>query len=191
MSRYSSRLMSAELDRIFEPGALAARAWRLQVKSPLAEWDRLVSLNGPVTESRTAAMAGRQVNIDVRMREDANGVPVLEGELSATLRCICQRCLEEMEFDLHAQPKLFFGRADQLGEAASAAGFEHCELEPGATLRQLLEDEALLSVPAFPVHERSEDCGALAAKLAELEPAEGGETSSSPFAVLAELKRKN
>jgi len=183
--------MSAELDRLFEPGALAARAWRLQVESPLVEWDRLVSLNGPVTEGWTAAMASRNVSIDVRVHEDANGVPVLEGELSATLRCVCQRCLEEMEFDLRARPKLFFGRADQLGDAASAAGFEHCELEPGATLRQVLEDEALLSVPAFPVHVRSEECGMLAAKLAELEPAEGGDKSSSPFAVLAELKPKN
>jgi uncharacterized protein len=92
---------------------------------------------------------------------------------------------------LRARPKLLFGQADELGEAAAAAGFELCEPEPGATLRQLLEDEALLSMPAFPVHERSEECGALAAKLAELAPVEGGEKSSSPFAVLAGLKRKN
>jgi len=131
------------------------------------------------------------VRVDVSMREDDSGAPVLEGDVTVTMRCTCQRCLEEMELDLHAQPKLFFGRADQLGEAAMAAGFELCEPEPGMTLRQLLEDEALLSMPAFPVHERSEDCGMLAARLAELEPAEGGKKSSSPFAVLAELKRKN
>lgn len=131
------------------------------------------------------------VRIEVAMREDDHGVPVLEGEVAVTLRCICQRCLEEMELDLHAQPRLFFGRADQLGEAAAAAGFEHCELTPGITLRQLLEDEALLSMPAFPVHEDGGECGALAAKLAELEPAASGTSSSSPFAVLAGLKRRN
>ncbi|HUG98520.1 MAG TPA: YceD family protein [Gammaproteobacteria bacterium] len=183
--------MSAELDRLFEPAALAARAWRLQAESPLQEWERLASLDGRAAKDRAAATAGRNVSIDVQVREDANGVPVLEGELGATLRCVCQRCLEEMPFELRVRPKLFFGREDQLGEAATAAGFEHCELAPGVTLRQLLEDEALLSVPAFPVHERSEDCGALAKKLAALEPAAGGTSSSSPFAVLAELKRRN
>jgi uncharacterized metal-binding protein YceD (DUF177 family) len=64
-------------------------------------------------------------------------------------------------------------------------------MEAGTTLRKLFEDELLLAVPPFPTHERSEDCGALAAKLAEFKPAEGGQKSSSPFAVLAELKRKD
>lgn len=177
--------MSAELDRLFEPRVLAARAWRLRAETPLEDWVRLASLD--LAETGT----GRKVRIDVALHEDDSGAPVLEGALAVTLRCICQRCLEEMELDLHAQPKLFFGREDQLGEAAMADGFEFCEPEPGATLRQLLEDEALLSMPAFPVHERSEECGPLAEKLAELEPAERGEMSTSPFAVLAELKRKN
>jgi uncharacterized protein len=183
--------MCAELDRLFEPRALAARAWRLRVETPLSEWLRLATLDGLVADEAAAAVTGRTVRIDVSMREDENGAPLLEGELAVTLRCTCQRCLEEMELELRAQPRLFFGRADQLGEAAIAGGFELCEPEPGATLRHLLEDEALLSMPAFPVHGRSEDCGLLAAKLAELEPAEGGYRSSSPFAVLAELKRKN
>lgn len=182
--------MSAELDRLFEPRVLAARAWRLRVETPLEEWPRLASLDA-VAAGETAPGSERRVRVDVAVEEDDQGAPVLEGEVAVALRCICQRCLEEMELDLCARPKLFFGRADQLGEAAIAAGFELCELEPGATLRQLLEDDALLSMPAFPVHERSEDCGTLAAKLAELEPAEGGEKSSSPFAVLAELKRRN
>jgi uncharacterized protein len=177
--------MSAELDRLFEPRVLAARAWRLRAETPLDEWVRLASLD------LADEGAGRKVRIDVALHEDDSGEPVLEGEIVATLRCICQRCLEEMELDLHARPKLFFGREDRLGEAAMAAGFEFCEPEPGATLRQLLEDEALLSMPAFPVHESSEECGPLAEKLAELEPAESGEKSMSPFAVLAELKRKN
>jgi len=180
--------MSAELDRFFEPRVLSARAWRERSVTPLEEWPRLAELDAL---GGKAAAPGRMVRLEVALHEDDSGVPLLEGKVAVTVRCICQRCLEEMELDLHAQPRLFFGRADQLGEAAVAAGFEHCEPAPGITLRQLLEDEVLLSVPAFPVHERSEDCGALAARLAELEPAEGGEKSSGPFAVLAGLKRKN
>lgn len=177
--------MSDELDRPLEPRALAARDRRLRCATPLGDWQRLTALDP------SGAAPDTVVRVDAGFREDENGVALLEGQVVARLRCHCQRCLEEMELEVCARPKLMFGRADELGAAAVAAGFEHCELEPGMTLRELLEDEVLLAVPAFPVHERSEDCGKLAAKLAELEPGEGGERSSSPFAVLAALKRKN
>lgn len=183
--RYSSRLMFAELDRLLEPGALAARGWKLQAESPLREWPRLAALDP------AAAASGRRLRIDVVWLESDDGAPMLEGELGVGLAAVCQRCLEEMRLELRAEPKLFFGDAEALGEAAAAAGFEVCEPEPGTTLRQLLEDEVLLSIPAFPVHERSEDCGELAGELAQLEPAQGGKSVSSPFAVLADLKRKN
>lgn len=182
--------MCVDLDRLFEPRVLAARAWRLRAETPLAGWLRLAALDSPAAGAGDV-QAGRMVRVDVELHEGDGGVPVLVGDVAVTLRCVCQRCLEVMDLDLRAQPKLFFGHAEQLGEALAAAGYEPCELEPGATLRQLLEDEALLSMPAIPVHGRSEDCGALAAKLAELEPAPGGENTSSPFAVLAELMRKN
>lgn len=180
--------MSAELDRVLEPRALAARGWRLKTEAALQEWSRLAALD---EAGGGAARPGRQVRLDVVFHEDHSGTAVLEGELAVTLRCVCQRCLEGMALDLRLRPRLFFGAPDELGEAAAEAGFEPCELEPGATLRQLLEDEILLAMPAFPVHERSEECGALAGRLAELDPAASGEGSTGPFAVLAGLKRKD
>jgi uncharacterized protein len=177
--------MSVELDRLLEPQALAARSWRVRAEAPLRDWPRLAPLN------EAGAAAGATVALDVAFRLDEGGAPVLEGELAVTVRCTCQRCLEEMDYELRATPMLYFGKAEELGAAAAEAGFEHSEPEPGMTVRQVLEDEALLALPVFPVHARSEDCGALAAKLAELEPPPSGERSTSPFAVLAGLKRKN
>jgi uncharacterized protein len=179
--------MCAELDRLFEPRALAARGWGLRAETPLADWARLAAVEKRAADSDSE----RMVHIDVALREGEDGVAVLEGEIAVALRCICQRCLEEMELALRVEPKLYFGGAEQIGPKAMEAGFEPFEPEPGATLRQVLEDEALLAMPGFPVHERLEDCGALAAKLAELDPANGGNKSSRPFAVLAKLKRKN
>ena len=170
---------------MLEPGASAAKGLRLRLETPLLEWARLAAVD------EAGDSSAKQVRVDVRFRSDAHGAPLLEGEIEFRLSCACQRCLEPLMLDLVSRPKLFFGDAGELGPTAEAAGFEHCEPEPGMTLRQLLEDEALLAIPAFPVHERSEDCGALAEELATLEPADGGEKSSSPFAVLAELKRKN
>lgn len=177
--------MSAELDRSLEPAALAARGREWSAETPLDEWPRLAELD------RAGAAAGRRVRARVAWDEDGQGRPLLEGELELRLGATCQRCLEPMELELRVQPKLFFGAPAELEPALAEAGFEPCELEPGTTLRQLLEDEVLLAVPAFPVHQRAEDCGALAEKLAQLEPGEDGQSGSSPFAVLAELKRKN
>jgi uncharacterized protein len=176
--------MSADLDRELEPEALAARGLTLVLESPLRDWPRLAELDPQ------ASVAGRQVRLDLRWRFGEDGVPILEGELAVGLNSLCQRCLEGLSLELSARPKLYFGRAEQMG-ADSAAGFEACEPEPGATLRQLLEDELLLSWPAFPAHGRSEDCGPLAKVLARLEPAESGEGTTSPFAALADLKRGN
>lgn len=177
--------MSAELDRPLEPAALAARDRHWSAETPLREWPRLAELD------LGGEAAGRVVRVSVDWRDDGHGRPLLEGELELRLGATCQRCLEPMELELRVQPKLFFGDPAHLEPALAEAGFEPCELEPGTTLRQLLEDEVLLAVPAFPVHQQEADCGALAEKLAQLEPGQEGRSGSSPFAVLAELKRKN
>ena len=177
--------MSAGLDRELEPEALAAKGFTLAVETPLRDWARLAELDPQ------GAAEGHRVRVELRWRRGEDGVPVLEGELAVGLSTPCQRCLELLTLRLSARPKLYFGRAEQMGADAVAAGFEACEPEPGATLRQLLEDEMLLSWPAFPAHGRSEDCGPLADELAQLEPAQRGKSSSSPFAVLVDLKRGN
>lgn len=177
--------MFAELDRLLEPAPLAARSWHLAAATPLQDWPRLVALEPGVGSE------GRTVRVEIRFATNETGDPVMAGRLATTLRCTCQRCLEEMDLELVAEPKLFFGQAASLGAAAEAAGYECCEVEPGATLRQVLEDELLLAVPAFPAHADGADCGPLAQKLAAVEAPAGGEGVASPFAVLAGLKRKN
>lgn len=169
---------------MLEPAALAARASRLSIESPLEDWPRLVALD-------PRGGAGRVLRLALAWREDDTGAALLEGSIQGSLGATCQRCLEDMELELLVEPKLYFGRPESLGSSAAAAGFEAVELEPGMTLRGVLEDELLLAMPVFPAHARSDECGTLAGKLAELEPAEGGDQASGPFAVLAALKRKD
>lgn len=175
--------MSGELDRSLEAAVLAAQGWSLRAETPLAAWPRLAAAS-------VEGLASGPVRIDLAFRHAHGGVPVLEGCLGATIRGTCQRCLEEMGITLRAELKLYFGRPEQMDEDAVSAGFEPFECEPGLTLRDLLEDELLLSVPAFPVHESGEECGPLAGRLAELEPESVGHVPAGPFAVLAGLKTR-
>jgi uncharacterized protein len=175
--------MSGELDRPLEAAVLAAQGWNLRTETPLAAWPRLAATS-------LERMASGPVRIELAFRHALGGVPVLEGWIGAILGGTCQRCLEEMEIALRAELKLYFGKPEQMDEDAVSAGFEPFECEPGLTLRDLLEDELLLSVPAFPVHEGDEECGPLAGRLAELEPEPVGHGPAGPFAVLAGLKTR-
>jgi uncharacterized protein len=175
--------MFAELDRLLEPEALAARGWHAEFEEPLQRWPRLDELHRAAAAELAASTVRGRAACHVRY----DGVVVLEAELEATLAGVCQRCLEGMSLPLHATVRLAFGRAEPVA-GANAEGFEHCDYEAGTTLRQVLEDELLLAVPAFPAHAATEACGTLAERLGELAPKER-EQGSSPFAVLAELKR--
>lgn len=168
--------MPAELDRAFEPAGLAVRGYRLEIEESLAAWPRLLE---------TAERPEGTVRVRAEFHVGAGGSSLLAGELSAALAVRCQRCLEPLELELRSVPRLAFGTG-----GVDPPGYESCELDDGITLRQFLEDELLLAIPPIVTHARSEDCGPLASKLAELN-AEEAEQRQSPFAALAELKRKD
>lgn len=168
--------MSAELDRVLEPAGLAARDFRLERSEPVVGWPRLAELATP----------GGDVELRVTVRGAPGGGALLEAELATRVDATCQRCLEPMSIELVATPRLAFDVA-----GAEPAGYEPGELEEGTTLRQLLEDEMLLALPAVPVHARREDCGPLADELVDLAPDEERAPRQRPFGVLAGLGRKD
>ncbi len=85
------------------------------------------------------------------------GLPQLEGSVTATVDAVCQRCLEPFELELSADLKLLF--AGDETQAADESGFEVWELDE-ETLRPLdIVDEALvMAVPLAVLHEDDETC---------------------------------
>ena len=85
------------------------------------------------------------------------GLPQLEGRVSATVDAVCQRCLMPCELELSADLKLLF--AGEEAQVADESGFEVWELED-ETLRPLdIVDEALvMAVPLAVLHEDDETC---------------------------------
>jgi len=108
---------------------------------------------------------------------------------SATVEVVCQRCLGAMQISLDSDNALAFVWTDE--QAAQLPreldpvilGDEHCNL------RELVEDEVMLAMPAFSYHD-TQDCKAIladydgSATAAESEP-----SKPNPFGVLAQLKR--
>ena len=102
----------------------------------------------------------------------------LKGHIAVT----CQRCLQPLAMDLapHAGFELEHSEAQ-----ADASGLDEDEVWDAVVgterfdLRQLCEDELLLSIPFAPMHDKCEAAG----------PTAAGERVS-PFAALAQLKKQ-
>jgi uncharacterized protein len=111
---------------------------------------------------------------------------VVHCEVAASLTLRCQRCLEAMDH-----------RVDSRLELALVTGLDEERLlperydplpagEPIIRPRDLIEDELLLDLPQIPMHD-PELC---ATEIRDAARAQEGAGALSPFAALAELKRK-
>ncbi|MAK91756.1 MAG: hypothetical protein CMI13_11040 [Oleibacter sp.] len=120
---------------------------------------------------------------------DQEGNRVITGSCNTMVVMTCQRCLGHVEVPVVSSFELGLvfndDQAKQLSRQLEPAEVdEHGMLE----LWEVLEDEALLALPSFPVHEQGE------CELRQPEPApettDSDEKRPNPFDVLAQLKQK-
>jgi uncharacterized protein len=117
---------------------------------------------------------------------DGLGHPQLSLSVSGSVQLMCQRCLAPFVFDIKSDSVLVLAN-DEPGADAIEALLDDDAVEvivgsKAFNIADLIEDEALLAVPASPKHE---------ACLDKLVPGTSGaaEEKVSPFAVLKNLKR--
>ncbi len=132
------------------------------------------------------------VNIGLGIGED--GIAHVAGSASATLRVLCQRCMEPMAIDVEAGFRLGLVHSESQGEALPEP-YEALLMEEGEiSLADVIEDELLLALPQVPMHDE-QSCAsadimqALAARMKETEQQAPGK--ENPFAVLKQLKDQN
>ncbi len=84
----------------------------------------------------------------------------------ADVDLVCQRCLEPFRRGLADNVKVVMAEASAL-PAVTPEGFEPFELVDGRFQpAELIEDELIVAIPLVPKHERVEDCGSLARRIA-------------------------
>lgn len=161
---------------------LFSRNGAIKAVLPLARLPRLASCLADVEGD-----ADGDVQVALQFVLDEEGRRQLSGTLDATVRLVCQRCLQKMEQDLHSDLRLLVIDNDEalqeLPEHEDAVLMEDEQLD----LPALIEDELLLSLPLVPLHEDAGCNAALNALREEVVPPE----RNSPFAVLAALKGSN
>ena len=180
LSEYYAPLMSDQrLPLHIDPVRLAKTGAHLHGHMALTSMARLA----PALQS-----AAGEAEIDMVFSVDREGRAALSLHLTATVTLICQRCLEPMAYPIDT--------LRQLGVVGSETGAERLpeQYEPllfagePMFLRDLIEDELILSLPLVPRH--SDQRCAPTASESEEGTGDTDRSRANPFAILAELKNQ-
>ncbi|MGE0081626.1 MAG: YceD family protein [Thiohalomonadaceae bacterium] len=162
-------------DRI-DPVRLAEGRRVLQGELPVAAMPRLAAM---LTDDRGS------VGVDIACGVDEEGIRYLRGTLDAEVSILCQRCLEDFRLPLHIRFALGVVAHESLAERLP----DHYEPlvvgEEPIFLRDIVEDELILSLPIVPKHPEGQ-CPA--GKGGDENPEET--RRDNPFAALKVLKTK-
>lgn len=167
--------MSQHFPELLDPLRFADLGKHFAGRIPLTAFSRL----DPLLLDSTG-----DVEFELRFLRES-GRAVIRGRVRALLQLDCQRCRGSMAFE--AVSEICLAVVEALGEVERLPEpYDPLLLEaPTIKLVELLEDELLLSLPQVPMHAPGQCAAAQAG-----EPEEAATVEASPFAVLAELKRK-
>lgn len=132
---------------------------------------------------RLAAMAaepGGVVEAQIRFLR-RGGRDALEISLGGAVRLQCQRCLEIFDFALASRSLIEVVADEAQARAVEEPAEPYISADGQLDLRELVEDEALLALPAVARHADPARCAALARTAG---PAPEQTRRESPFAVL-------
>ncbi|HEY5719876.1 MAG TPA: YceD family protein [Gammaproteobacteria bacterium] len=153
-------------------GATATRRYRLR------EFPRLADV---------LAGSGGEAEARFRFVQAAAEVAGCELEVRADASLRCERCLEPFVETLRSATRLAFV-AGKRAAGGVPAGFEELALPSGlVSLRELVEDELLLSLPLVAKHGEGTACAQRAAPAANGDDADPQAGTRRPFAGLKEL----
>ena len=137
--------MLGPLPEFVDPFRLAGQEIRMNGAVPVAAMTRIAAL---VRDD------SGMVEVALRFRMSASGVPRADGRARMTAHLTCQRCLDPLDLELAPELKVAFTGGDEAADRAElAAGYEPMECGGRIGLTTIIEDEILLALPDFPMHE--------------------------------------
>ncbi len=172
--------MLTRLPKLIDPLLLADRNASVEGKLPLNCFDRMADL-----------LFNDIGCVELKLLFGRHGkLATIEGSLSAVMQLKCQRCLESMEWLVNSEIKL--GIVNSLDRASELPeGYEPLLLieEGSIPLKNIVEDELLLSVPNIPKHKNICQIPDIPRGKAGQAPKITQKSTENPFSILAELKK--
>lgn len=177
-------MSNAELPRSVDAHRLTENRVVLDGQVPLQALSRF-------SEAVLGIDPAAQCRVHLAFSSDGQRRRILAGELSAQVTVECQRCLSGMTVELTSRFELGLVMTEEQARQLPSDLEPFLMEESGTDLWALIEDELLLVLPPFPLHERNQcpatpELEALEPKAEQPEPA--GEREN-PFNVLAALKK--
>jgi uncharacterized protein len=143
--------MSAGWSKRLDIDPLADGQARLEFAIPLAEIVRVQPL---LAAGHDGLAAG-----DVRFSRDRELV-VADLAVRASLPLVCQRCLGAVHWAVDVRSRVVLVGTEQEGDAVPAGVETMLAPERRVSVRDLVEEELLLSVPPVPLHANPDECSA-------------------------------
>lgn len=160
MLTYDARPMSGSLHAWYSLGDLESLA------------DRGVALRGELDIGLLTRLKGLlhsdagSVSATLGFEQRRDGWLGVDLDYRAEVELLCQRCLEPFRHEIADRVDVAVADAAAL-PAAAPAGFDPFELADGRFQpAELIEDELIVAIPLVPKHDRVEDCGSLARRIA-------------------------
>lgn len=182
-------MSNAELPKSVDPFRLAEQESSLEGNIPLERLTRLADCLWDDPVPGTSQLC----RVILTFGKDDERRRIVSGQVETTVTMQCQRCMGAMPVRLESAFRLGLVTSDEQAQQLPK------ELEPFLTedlradLWSMVEDELLLVLPPYPLHER-DDCPATET-LEALEPDDSApvpdeEKGDNPFSVLADLKSR-
>jgi len=124
----------------------------------------------------------------------AAGLPIAQLDIEGAAELTCQRCLAPMHWPIESSSRVALiaseKEADRVPEDLEPVLAEDDRLR----LRDLVEEEMLLTLPIVPLHADRKDCAAIDAAIVGsvlADDSSGAQSTQRPFERLGELLKRN
>lgn len=174
--------MEHKLPVKLDPFRSAAQGLTVQGVRPIHQLPRLCASLADSTGTLTATLV---------FGVDKSGLSYVDNTMRATVKLRCERCMEDMSYDLSVDSLLGIVKTEKQMEQL-ASQYEPWMIDeiPPVFLNDMLEDELILSLPLIAKHKEACVPSSLwQVTSAEEEPIEVVPEKESPFAALAALKK--
>ena len=130
-----------------------------------------------------------EAQVELTFGVDHEGIRFIRGRITAEVVMQCQRCLGALALSINAELRL--GIVSERDPRELPSYYEPLPVghEP-IFLRDIIEDELMLSLPIVPKHAEGQCPNELRPEATDDKMNSGGVTEGNPFAALAGLKRK-
>ena len=173
--------MSEPWSQLSDVDRLADRQAEVAFEIPLDQMPRV--------REQFASVGGRVRGV-ARFHREA-GFRVAELDMEGSAQLVCQRCLEPMKVPIEGSAHVALIVSEDEADRVPQE-FETVHVpENRIRVRDLVEEELLLSLPISPLHAAADECGRRTEQKAEAQPDAPVHETQRPFERLGELLKRN